>query len=104
MVTLEGKLVVRVPAGQQASHARPDSTVALEEPVTLLIIAYQRDSDDIASVSISLLQTAHFYAILLRNKLTLTLTNTEVVPLQPSIKMQKHHRCKVALLKNRVVL
>lgn len=65
MVTLEGKLVVRVPAGQQASHARPDSTVALEEPVTLLVIAYQRDSDDIASVSISLLQTAHFYAILL---------------------------------------
>lgn len=42
MVTLEGKLVVRVPAGQQAGHARPDSAVPLEEPVTLLVIAYTK--------------------------------------------------------------
>lgn len=40
MVTLEGKLAVWVPAGQKAGHARPDSTVPLEEPVTLLVIAY----------------------------------------------------------------
>lgn len=42
MVTLERKRVVRVPARQKASHARPDSTVPLEEPVALLIIAYTR--------------------------------------------------------------
>lgn len=44
MVTLEGKLAVWVPAGQKAGHARPNSTVPLEEPVTLLVIAYTQET------------------------------------------------------------
>lgn len=36
----KGKLVVRIPVGQQAGHACPNSTLALEEPVALLVIAW----------------------------------------------------------------
>lgn len=39
-VIIQGKLIVGVPAGQQAGHAGPDSTFTLKEPVALLVITY----------------------------------------------------------------
>lgn len=39
---VEGELALRVPAGQQASHARGDTAVPLHEPVALLVVALKR--------------------------------------------------------------